>query len=131
MPGFSDIELAALLERGEIAVYDDFRFAPAEAGISVEHIGSTLIMRTLSAPQSFMMNRALGLGLDGPIEDALLQHIREAFLQAGLRNFGVQVAPALLTQEVEEQLANHGFKRRDEWLKLYREPVGSATGLLI
>jgi len=117
-----------MVEAAEAAAYADLlRAAPAEWRCLVEHRdGSWLLLAP--ALDILLFNRVIGLGLDAPARHGEVRAAVERFRAAGVRNFGVQLAPAATPPAAGDWLAAAGLAVRDSWTKVFRAvgPVAEA-----
>jgi GNAT superfamily N-acetyltransferase len=87
-------------------------FAP-----EVEEIGGAVVMRFSQAPDSPMLNRAVGLGLNAPATEEDVDAVIQAL--AGT-TFYVAVAPAALPPELPAWLAARGLEPGWGWMTFRR-----------
>jgi hypothetical protein len=116
----SDVTLARLVEHAEAQAYLDlFRAAPPDVGLRAYEFDAAAVL-TAPAFDMPLFNRAIGLGLSGPVTEPAIQAIATIFRNAGVRNFAVQVSPAVLSNEIEEWLRGESLVPRDAWAKMFR-----------
>lgn len=72
-------------------------------------------------------SKALGFGVESPIDNDLVQRIIDTFAESGVDSATIQIAPQLLPMEWTEICAAHGIEAEGQWIKLAGAPdsVGS------
>ncbi len=80
--------------------------------------GGAVVLRVPEAPDSPMLNRAVGLGVDGPATEQEVEQVLAAFAP-GTR-FYVAVAPDARPRELSEWLARHGLEPGWGWMAFRR-----------
>jgi GNAT superfamily N-acetyltransferase len=103
------------LELTEAAAYGSFNDA---AGLPVLRVAGATCYATPALPESTMLNRVVGLGVDGPVSAAVLDEIDAFFREARVR-YGVSVAPQA-PPELAAQLRERGFTDGYAWMKFRR-----------
>ena len=128
------MQLAELVEWGEAEAYADmFAAAPAEWGLQVERVGSTL---ALIAPpiDALLFNRVLGLGLSEPASKAQIDEVTALYWLAGVRHFGVQLSPIAQPLALKDWLQACRLRPTGNWAKVYRaaaQPIEIHTDLRV
>lgn len=91
----------------------------AYAGLAedVARVGSATVLRVPQAPESPMLNRAVGLGVEAPATEAEVDAI--AARMSGLRHF-VAVAPDATPQALPTWLAARGYQPDWGWMLFTR-----------
>jgi GNAT superfamily N-acetyltransferase len=120
------------LEQVEIDAFSDFyRSADADivsqCGIGLPNIGSACIT-IASRIDVLAMNRVIGLGLNEPADDDVLDRIIETYREAGVPRFFIQTHPLARPLNITEMLQSKGLLHYNNWIKLYRraEPLPAA-----
>ena len=114
------LSLARLVEFTEGEAYaEQLRVAPPEWRCSAERteLGWCLFAPTLDF---VLFNRIVGCGLGSPATRSGLHDALARYRAAGLRRFGVQLAPAGEPAELSQWLAEEGLTKGDNWAKVYR-----------
>lgn len=65
-------------------------------------------------------NRVIGLGMEHPAEDTLLDQIVTWFRAGGIPRFFVQVSPFAQPEDLAARLASRGLAHYNNWVKLWR-----------
>src|SRR6476660_5978257 len=92
--------LARSVELTEAAAYVDmFGAAPRNLGLEVEESREGIL---LLAPRFdvLVLNRAMAVGLDGPVSQKFIQAVATRYRDLNLKNFGIQVSPETRPDEV-------------------------------
>lgn len=108
-----DLEMLEFSEaRAFVAQY---QHAPENLGLSSAWQGQVC---QLAAPRLdvFMFNRLLGTDWTGEWENLLTP-----YRDAGIKKYGIQVAPSLLTSELKSRIEVAGLQHRTNWVKMYRQ----------
>lgn len=131
-------EAARLAERLDAEVaYQLAADAPATLaaahGIGVTRLGEGVVTwaRELDV---LAHNRALGFGLERPLDGATLEAIEAQFVAAGAPRFMLQVSPVAQPETLPELLAARGFTLHNRWVKLSRptaDPPSAPTTLTV
>ena len=124
------------LERIERAAFRSlWQHAPnavaEQHGIATAEVGSATCV-AFRAPTT-MLNRALGVGIDGPATDDDIRAITDFFANHTER-FAIAVAPTAQPESLPKLLRAHGFERGYAWMKFRRatdSPVDASTDLRI
>jgi GNAT superfamily N-acetyltransferase len=103
------------LELAEAAAYGSFNDA---AALPVLRVAGATCYATPALSGNTMLNRAVGLGVDGPVTDAVLDEIDAFFREAGVR-YGVSLAPQA-PPELAAGLRERGFTDGYAWMKFRR-----------
>lgn len=118
------------------AFYDSYLNLPEqtvkEIGLSSTSLGNTKAMKTTSVP-IILLNRVLGLGFDGKIDDELLNKLKK-FYGDETKQFALQPAPHILTDESRSVMEKAGFKNLSYWARFYRTTesiINTSTGLTV
>lgn len=117
------------LELAEAAAYGSFSDA---AELPVLRIAGATCYATPALPENTMLNRAVALGVDGPVADAVFEEIDAFFRDAGVR-YGVSVAPQA-SPELAARLRERGFTDGYAWMKFRRstdDPPSVETSLQV
>ena len=118
-----------MVELSEAAAYVDLlRAAPASWRCTAEETdaGWLLLAPTLDM---LLFNRLIGTGL-GPasVRQRDIARLLARFDVAGVRNFGVQLSPAVEAQYADALLKT-GLARRDRWTKVYRDTAATDAAM--
>lgn len=122
----ADLALARLVEHAEAQAYLDlFRAAPADLDFRPYEFDAATV---LIAPRLdiSLCNRAIGLGVSGPVSEASIQAIATLFRDAEIKNFALQMSPVAMSDAMHEWLAGEQLTVRDCWTKLFRSPETGA-----
>lgn len=117
-------ELTAILERAEAHAWGDF-YRAADEGIAAD-LGVKVVdlpgARVTVAPAIDVLafNRALGIGLDVPLDEGALDGTLEIFRGSGLTRALVQVAPGFLDDRTAALFASRGLVVHNYWVRLWR-----------
>lgn len=113
-------ELLLALEEVEAAFCRDL-YDAAPPGAQLHHMGIGA-GRAFFAPEAdvLALNRAVAVGLRTPLEPGDLDRLIEAYREAGVPRFFVQVSPAAGPPALYRWLAERGFERYNNWTKLFR-----------
>lgn len=127
-------ELAQLVESTEGEAYAEMFHAAASAlSVRAERIGSAIVLIAPEIP-IILFNRVIGLGVQGPASEAMLDQIRSLYCSAGVTRYAVQLNPVARPAILPTWLSARGFQRRDSWAKVYRPalpPIEISTDLHI
>ena len=108
--------------------------AIARIGLTVSDVGGGVVWATRDDPSGGFLSRAVGQGLGEPVTGAVLEEIVEVARAAGAPTIAVQPATELVTPDLVELMAQHGFGPGRTWDKLCRDvsaPPEAATDLRI
>jgi GNAT superfamily N-acetyltransferase len=113
-----------ILELHEAAAWTDFslsasRQATEQNGIQLLQIG-TAAAYIVANIDVLAFNRVVGLGVDGPVDDTVINSIVEAYSSSGVPRFFVQLSPLTDHTDLAQRLTGHGFRRYNNWMKLSR-----------
>ena len=116
-------ELARIVEPIEAAAAVSIhRAASSElasmVGIRVTRLGKASAI-VASAADTIQLNRVMNLGVEEPASETLLKKFQDVYHGTGV-SFAVQLSPAAQPPELPRWLEEHGFQRRDDWVKMYR-----------
>jgi GNAT superfamily N-acetyltransferase len=118
-------ELAVILERAEAHAWGDFYLAADEATAARLGVGVVDLpgARVTVAPAIDVLafNRALGIGLDVPLDEGALDRALSIFCEAGVARALVQVAPDVLDARTAALLDSRGLTVHNHWVRLWRE----------
>jgi GNAT superfamily N-acetyltransferase len=92
-----------------------------------------VIALATDATESVLFNRALGVGLDRPADDTLLDAIQAHFAPGG-RDHSINLCPAALPTDLPERLRSRGYGCYFHWIKWWRDASpapGVATSLRV
>jgi GNAT superfamily N-acetyltransferase len=92
-------------------------------GVATAAIGGGTAFRMAAINEFPMFNRVIGLGLDEPLTDDVVDEAAEFARGAGGPWLLLQLPPYVETPEVLELLDRRGFRRGGCWVKMMR-PVG-------
>ncbi len=117
-------DLAQDLEFAEVRAWLDLlacvpkSFAD-EFGLTVERVGDAVVLcaRGILCP---LLNRALGVGLESPANERLLDRILELGRRAPGK-FLIHLVPTARPRELPDLLADRGLYPRGSWDRLYRD----------
>ena len=119
--GETDAGLVSTLERVEREAWVDlYNAAPDQMrsliGIRVEEIGTAaaLILSTIDYPD---FNRVIGLGVDEPATEQILDRFLELYRAAGIRKFLIHVAPTARPANLRDWLKARGLIPARRWAK--------------
>ena len=116
----SPAQAAEVVEFGEGEAYADFFFsAPAELGVSVQRLGSAMLL-VAQRLDIVLFNRVIGLGLREPASDTALEAILSIYRQAGVHASAGQLSPAAQPPVLSLWLEARGLRPADNWAKVYR-----------
>jgi hypothetical protein len=118
-------EIARLVEFGEInAFVDMFNAAPTdfatEHGLHVANFGGATAF-TMRGLQAIIFNRIIGLGLEEPVTEPLLDAVASHFEQSGIHHWAAQLSPVALTPDLPTWLEIRGLQLTNRWAQLYRD----------
>ena len=105
----------AALERAEAEAFASFQ---ESAGLPVLRVAGAVCVATPLLPRNTMLNRVVGLGLDGPVADGVLDEI-DAFFGAARASYAVSVSPDADATLVE-RLGARNFTPGYAWMKFRR-----------
>jgi GNAT superfamily N-acetyltransferase len=88
-----------------------------ELAVAAHEVGGAFCVRSAALPGARELNRVLGLGLDEPATEAVLDEIERFF--SGI-TFFVQLAPGAQPPDLEARLAARGYLRDYAWAKFDR-----------
>ncbi|MFI5371919.1 MAG: GNAT family N-acetyltransferase [Candidatus Eisenbacteria bacterium] len=91
----------------------------AALGRRVARWGEVLAIAT-DSNQSVIFNRTIGVGLDRPVDEALLDAIA-AHYAAGPHDHAVQPCPIAEPRDLAERLARRGYGHYFSWIKWWRD----------
>jgi GNAT superfamily N-acetyltransferase len=109
-------------ERGELEAFRSLLDGWDEARLA--EVGGALCTAAPIAPSSALLSRVLGLGLEQPATQEVLDQIDRFFSEAGAA-YGITVTPEADPPELTAWLAERGFSRGYAWAKFRRgvEPI--------
>jgi GNAT superfamily N-acetyltransferase len=118
-------DVAAQAERTEAEAWSQLQLAlpadlKAELGARVHRHGAAALLATPGADVA-MLNRAIGLGFDRPLDASQLATIREWFTSAGVKRWLLEWSPEARPANAGELLARSGGVLRTPTIKLYCE----------
>ena len=123
-------DLALLCEAAEADAWEAmFLAAPSDFtrqyGVAVQRFESVVALRSTGI--GFMLlNRVMGVGIQQPATEALLDEIMAYYHLAGVKQFAIQLCPSALPEDLPLWLEARGFTRGDNWAKCYRPPTPPA-----
>lgn len=133
-PALSSTELAQLVEMSEGEAYAKMFHAAAGAlSVRAERVGSAIVLIAPDYP-IILFNRVIGLGVQEPASETMVDEIVALYRSAGVTRYAVQVNPSATPTILPTWLNARGFQRRDNWAKVYRPalpPVEISTNLHI
>jgi hypothetical protein len=105
---------------------DMYAAAPPEfakrVGLTAEHSQGVTVL-TLAAVPDTQFNRILGLGVEGPASEALLDQALERMRSAGTRRFFLHLAPVAAAPKLAGWMGRRGLVRYHRpWAKFHRGP---------
>jgi GNAT superfamily N-acetyltransferase len=97
--------------------------APAALALRAEANGGATLLLAPRLPVSYF-NRAIGLGIDAPATDDILDAVVARFAEAGIGEYWLHVNPVARPADLAARLAARGFEAppRRSWAKFLREP---------
>lgn len=119
----------AALERAEAEAFASFQEA---TGLPVLRVAGAVCVAMPALPGNTMVNRVVGLGLEGLVADGVLDEIDAFFREAGT-TYAVSVPPHA-DATLAQRLAERGFTQGYAWMKFRRgvEPAERRdTGLRV
>lgn len=94
--------------------------ARRECGVERFSLGSA--QGTLaSAVDILAFNRVIGLGVQEPATEAMVEETVGRYADAGVKRFFVQLAPQSLPTALPDWLTARGFRHHNNWMKLFRD----------
>jgi GNAT superfamily N-acetyltransferase len=113
-----------ILELHEAAAWADLYLSvpPQTArdhGIEVQLIGPAAVCVAANI-DVLAFNRVIGLGVDGVVEDSVIDTIIETYTRSGVPRFFVQLSPLTDHTDLASRLIDRGFRAHNNWIKLYR-----------
>jgi hypothetical protein len=116
-------EIARLVEFNEADAYEDIYLgAPPEVAeqlqLNLRQFGSARA-RVMGSVNATLFNAVVGLGLEEPATEQMLDDIVAFYEPYGVR-FMVQISPLAQPGDLSSRLEARGFKFRDNWVKMYR-----------
>jgi len=121
--------LAEMVEFYEAAAYAEmYRAAPPSLDVSVDESGDCVTFFVPSV-DALVLNRSIGIGLRTKPSRDLIASITDRYKASGIKNYGFQVSPAALNDDLLGSFASCDLHRRDNWVKVYRDnsPETSST----
>ncbi|MDX1604802.1 MAG: GNAT family N-acetyltransferase [Candidatus Competibacterales bacterium] len=112
------IERAALVDLHDAAPNDVRR----ALGMSLEPIGHALVSSARHDP-NILLNRCLGLGVEGSDEQATVQRIAAHYAEAGVQRYFVQRLPEARPAALRDWLRAAGLIQYRGWVKFLRRPL--------
>lgn len=79
-------------------------------GFRVETFGSAVALLAPAVTHSLNMNRVIGLGIDGPADEAVLDQIAQRYGQLNL-SYALEIAPGAMPADLPEQLRRRRMRR--------------------
>lgn len=117
-------DLTSELERTEAIAWADFYSSADEeiaAELGVRVVQLPMAMVTLASSFDVLaFNRAMGIGLDAPLDARGLDRILSVFHDADLERAMIQVSPEVLDDRLASLLESRGLSHHNRWLKLWR-----------
>lgn len=113
------------LENCEMAAWYDFfnaasRESTSDCGLEATDLDSSIVTPVARA-DVLAFNRAIGIGLDSPATDELVDQLIRFYSEAGVPRFFVQLSPVAHPADIERRLSERGFQHYNNWVKLYRD----------
>lgn len=118
LPDVSERMEAAALEALHTTASEEVR---ARLGLRLERIEGTVVSIAANDP-SILLNRAMGLGLDGPATADGIERVCAAYREHGVERFYVGVHPEARPDGIERWLADAGLESGRRWMKFERGP---------
>lgn len=117
-------EIARLVEFTEAYAWEDiFLSAPGhyrqELGLHIDRLGSGIVL-SLPGVEDPFFNRVIGLGLQEPIVESMLDELLAFIHGVGSKFFMVNLSPYVQPQEIHHWLERRGFWPLDYHAKLFR-----------
>jgi GNAT superfamily N-acetyltransferase len=111
-----------LLEQSEAEYFRRFLANPPEAartavGLHVERLGGGMVSAMGADPTGYW-TKAVGIGFDTPVDDALVTEIVRVFRSAGKQSGALAIAPSVLPGDWDDIRARHGLAPGSAWAKL-------------
>ncbi len=124
MAELSATEITRLVEFGEAEAYADLYAATpaayaAQFGIGARRLGSALVL-TAAGFDIPLFNRVVGLGLNEPAAETMLDETIQHFRGAGVRHFAFQTSPEARPVDLPDWLSARGLRSPDNWVKMFR-----------
>jgi len=118
-------ERTRTIELHEAVAWGDFTAsAPAplaaQHGIAAHPIGSAVAC-VAAKIDVLAYNRVVGLGMDGEVDDSTIDEIVGIYRSSGAKRFFIQLAPLTGNDELARRLEGHGFRKYNNWMKLWRD----------
>ena len=98
----------------------------ARLGLQALTVGSALVSIAARLPASaIVINRAIGLGLDGREPTELVRRIVDAYRGAGVARYFIQMHPDVQPSDLRDGLSDAGLEKARGWQKFSRgmEPI--------
>src|SRR5436190_1284583 len=119
------------LERADTEGWaDNLLAAPADVaahfGFTVRRIGGATLLRASRAAAFPGLNRVVGLGLDAPFDETLLDEVIDAYREVGATHVILQLGPLAMGTEIDDLLHRRGITAKTRHVKLWRRPDASA-----
>jgi len=93
----------------------------AETGLVLHQVDGASVS-VCAAGGGILINRVIGLGLNGPATAAGLQQIRRIYAEAGVPRFFVHVSPEAESEnEIRDLLKSEGYEKARGWMKFSRD----------
>lgn len=116
LPNVTERMEAAGLEALHAGASNELR---SRLGLRLEWIDGALVSIAADDP-SILLNRAMGLGLNGPATQDGLERIRAVYQEHGLDRFYLGVHPEARPDGIENLLEHAGLKTGRGWMKFER-----------
>jgi len=108
----------AELEALHAAATDQVR---SELGLACEAVGTALVSIAANVPATgIVVNRAIGLGVEGVARPETVDAIIERYRQAGVQRYFVHVHPDCRPLELRQWLLDRGLEKARGWMKFTR-----------
>ena len=121
MAQLSEHALAEMIEFYEAAAYVEmYRAAPASLGASVDE-SDDCVSFFLPSVDALVPNRSIGIGLRTRPSRDLIESITDRYKVSGIKNYGFQVSPVAINDELMDSFTRCDLHRRDNWVKVYRD----------
>jgi len=99
-----------------------------EQGLHIDRLGSAVVLSLTRSDDPFY-NRVLGLGLNEPANEEMLDELMAYIFGSGTSCFLVHVSPAAEPQELQDWLRWRGFCEQGQHAKLVRSAQQSSENL--
>jgi len=88
-------------------------------GLGLIEVGDALVSIATNE-SSILLNRAIGLGLEEPVEQATFDRLQDVFRRAGVADYFVHLHPAARPDGLRAMMEAGGLVKRRGWMKFSR-----------